>query len=154
LTKLYLCVIIQLIQQYLGRQTMLGIKKFRLFTTLQKERVKVIEARVISWMNDLQPGEQLVVGLPQVLGNWNECTPLVVGQGMQDQFLGWLSENSAEIEGPVYNLPTLTAGFLCIIIDEDFDPRIENPDSDAPKELKGVLIALGNFMTQSASEAA
>jgi hypothetical protein len=140
--------------QYLGRQTMLGIRKTELFTVPQKERVRALETHVVSWMNDLQPNEQLVVGLPKVLCKWGECTPLIVGQGMQSQFLNWLHENATDIEGPIYNLPALTAGFLCMVIDEDFDPRLENPDSNAPKELKGVLIALSNFMTQSESQAA
>lgn len=130
------------------------MKKFELFTVPQKERVKALETTVIPWMNDLVTGEQLVVGLPQVLGKWDECTPLVVGQGMQDQFLAWLRDNAKDIEGPCYNLPALSAGFLCMVIDENFDPRTDSPTDDASDELKGVLVALGNFMTQHESQAA
>jgi hypothetical protein len=133
---------------------MSGIKKTALFKVPQKERVTALETHVIPWMNQLDPGEQLVVGLPQVLGKWSECDPVIVGRGMQEQFLAWLRKNAKEIEGPIYNLPALNTSFLCMVIDEDFDPRIEIPDNDASQELMGVLISLGNFMTQCDSQAA
>lgn len=130
------------------------MKKFELFTVPQRDRVAALETIAMAWMNDLLAGEQLVVGLPQVLGKWDECTPLILGQGMQDQFLAWLQENTKSIEGPVYNLPALTADFLCMIIDENFDPRTEATSKDASNELKGALVSLGNFMTQYESQAA
>ena len=143
-----------MISSALRRFTMLGIKKAELFTVPQKERLGALEIKVIQWMNELRHGEQLVVGLPKVMGKWDECIPLIVGQGMQEQFLVWLRENASAIHGPVYNLPALTASFLCMVIDEDFDPRLENLDSGESDELRGVLIALGNFMTECESRAA
>lgn len=131
-----------------------GLKKHELFTVPQKERVQKLETTVIPWMNGLEAGEQLVIGLPQVLGAWDQCVPLVVGPGMQEQFLGWLHANAKDVEGPCYNLPALNAYFLCMVIDENFDPRIENPPEDASKELLGVLAALGNFMSQCEAIAA
>lgn len=127
------------------------LKKFELFTVPQNERVEVLKRIVIVWMDNLTSGEQLVVGLPQVLGKWNECTPLVVGPGMQEQFLAWLEDNASYVEGPVYLLPALNSGFLCAVIDEKFDPRTENLD-DPTDELKGVLVTLGNLMTLRESQ--
>lgn len=130
------------------------MKKFELFTVPQEERVKALETTIVLWINGLVASEQLVVGLPRVLGSWDECIPLVVGQGMQEQFLTWLHNNAKNIEEPVYNLPALTAEFLCMVIDEHFDPRTESLPEGATDELKGVLVSLGNFMTQHESQAA
>jgi len=133
---------------------MQGIKKSELFTVPQKDRVKTLETTAIEWMNELKAGEQLVIGLPKVLGKWPECIPLMVGPGMQDQFLAWLRANAEQIHGPHYNLPPLTAGFLCMVIDEDFDPRTKNPPDAASEELRGTLVSLGNYMSDSEAHAA
>lgn len=125
-----------------------GMEKFELFTVPQRERVKALETTVIAWMNGLAANEQLVIGLPEVLDKWDECVPLIVGPGMQDQFLAWLRTNAKDIEGPVYNLPRLTADFLCIVVDKDYDPRKEEPPKGASRELLATLTVLGSFMTE------
>ncbi len=130
------------------------MKKFELFTVPQQDRVKALELHGIAWLDKLAEGERLVIGVPEVLGTWHNCIPLVLNPGMQDPFVAWVRENAQHVEGPVYNLPPLTAPFLCMVVDEDFDPRIQSPPDDTSEELLGVLAALGTFMTQCEAAAA
>ncbi|HWU24415.1 MAG TPA: hypothetical protein VN086_01515 [Candidatus Paceibacterota bacterium] len=118
---------------------MKGLKQHELYVVPQKERVQQLEATVISWMNKLSPEERLIVGIPQVLGEWTNSIPVVVGPNMQGEFLDWLNECAEHIQGPTYNLPELTAGFICMLIDNDFDPREQPLPDGASKELVGVL---------------
>jgi hypothetical protein len=124
-----------------------SIKIYELFVTPQEERVTALEHHVIPWIDRLNPGEKLIVGLPKVLGKWDECDPLIMGPNMQPQFLAWLRENAKGIRGPIYNLPKLNTQFLCIVTDEEFDPRVDDVPDGASSELFGTLASVSAFLT-------
>lgn len=131
-----------------------GLKQQELYVVPQKERVQQLETTVISWMDKLAPEERLIVGIPHVLGPWTSAIPIVVGPNMQGEFLGWLDEFAEHIKGPTYNLPQITAGFICMVIDNDFDPREQPLPDDASEELVGVLMSHSRFLDGLETKAA
>ena len=133
---------------------MKGLQQHELYVVAQKERVSKLESTVISWIDRLAPEQRLLVAIPQVLGDWSESTPIIVGPNMQDEFRGWLNECAEYIQGPTYNLPALTAGFICAVIDDEFDPRDQQPPEGASVELLGTLASLGTFLDSLETKAA
>jgi hypothetical protein len=83
--------------------------------------------------------------LPEVLGDWKKAIPLVVFKHMVPDFLQWLEENEEHIAGPNYNLPALSAHFLCVVIDQHFDHLQYEPPENASDELIAVLQALAGL---------
>lgn len=124
------------------------VNKFELFTVSQEDRVEALQKTVPAWMQELTIHEQLVVGIPAVLGKWDQCTVLVLENVMYERYQAWLRSNARDIEGPCYNLPPLNAGFICAVIDRDFDPRFDAPPSDATEELLGMLASLATWMEE------
>lgn len=133
---------------------MSSIRKFELVGVAQKERPAKLESVVLEYLNELRAGESLLIGLPRVLGPWEECTPIIIGTEHRDQFLVWLKESMTEILGPVYNLPALSAFFLCVIMDDRYDPRVDGSPADATPELAGVLASFTAFLNERDAKAA
>lgn len=133
---------------------MSGIRKFELFTVPQKERPAKLEEVALSFLDQLQTGEYLLIGLPEVIKPWETCTPIIICAEHRQQFLAWVKERTQFIEGPIYNLPPLNASFLCAILTDDYDPRIDGHPENTTKELAGVLASLTAFMNDRDSKAA
>lgn len=124
------------------------IKRYELFTVPQAKRPDELRQTAVSWMDALEPEEFLLVGLPQVLGKWDECVPLVLPPGYQVQFLTWVDENKAEVRGPHFNLPALNASFLCVVLSEHYDPELGIPD-DTTEELRGTLMSFARHIERT-----
>lgn len=128
------------------------LKKAVLFTAPQRERVKQLRSIVPQWLSELKHSEQLVVGIPKVLGDWVDAFPVVLNPGMATDFLVWLDEAEETITGPVYNLPALSAPFVCIVIDAAFDP-LQHELPRGGEEITGTFASLARSAKQQARAA-
>lgn len=124
------------------------IIRHELFTVPQMERPDRLRETVVEWLDSLEPNQALLVGLPAVLGNWEACTPLVMPGTYQVEFLTWIDANRDAVRGPVYNLPALTASFLCVVLTEDHDLEEPLPE-DAGEELRGTFTAFRKQQEES-----
>tara|TARA_R110000824_G_scaffold401771_1_gene615527 strand:+ start:221882 stop:222262 length:381 start_codon:yes stop_codon:yes gene_type:complete len=118
------------------------MKRFKLYDPSQRERVSVLRSAVSEHLHKLEPDELLVVGIPAVIGPWEKCVVLILGSQMEDQFTTWLGQYGERIRGPVLNLPPLTAPFICMVVDNDFDPCTYELAPNASTELKGMFASL------------
>lgn len=118
------------------------MKRYRLYDPSQGERVSALKSAVSEQLRELEPDELLVVGIPAVLGSWEKCAVLTLGSQMEDQFITWLGQYGEGIRGPVFNLPPLTAPFICMVVDGDFDPCTYELAPGASAELKGLFASL------------
>lgn len=126
------------------------MKRSKLYAAPQEERVSALKSAVQEQLRELEPDELLVVGIPAVLGSWEKCEVLALGSQMEDHFVTWLEAYGPRIKGPVFNLPPLTAPFICMVVDNDFDPCAYELASDASSELKGLFAALRAAETEAA----
>ncbi len=126
------------------------MKRSKLFDPPQKERVSALRSAVSEQLHELEPDELLVVGIPAVLGSWEKCVVLTLGSQMENQFIAWIGQYGESIRGPVFNLPPLTAPFICMVVDNDFDPSVYELASDASSELKGLFASLRAAETAAA----
>ncbi len=125
------------------------MKNVDIIAVPQNERVKKLGAEVLLRMNELSDTEALVVGIPQVLGTWEDAAILVLLKDMQRPFWAWLQQNAESIKGPVYNLSPLNASFLCMVVDKNYDPRQESLIIGTSEAQRGVLKAFCKLVDES-----
>lgn len=125
---------------------MSGLKKYELFSTLQEERATLLKTTVGQWLGKLKDDENLIIGLPHILEDWDQCLTIVLNPSLHDDFMDWVTEKEDDIAGLNCSLPLLNGYFICIVIDKKFDPRTDALPTGVSSEVTSTLLSHRRFL--------
>lgn len=121
------------------------VKKCVLYHGPQKGRLEQLRVTVPQWLDQMDSNEQLIIGVQQLVNNWEEVLPIVIGKFMEAEFYSWL-ENAAEIIGPEHAVfANAHMEFVLMVVDNTYDPLTTPVPTRGQEEMVGTLDCLQHF---------